>query len=553
MSAEVASAFVTLVPSFRGGQAAISRELDGPVSQASRASGHKAGGLMSKGMGGVIGGAATKMFAPLAAAAAAIGIGGFLMDSVSKASDLSEAGNKINAVFGKDGAKAVNAYSKGSAKSIGQSTLAALDGAATFGTFGKAAGLAGKPLAKFATGFSDLSADMASFYNTSPEEAVQAIGSALRGEAEPIRKYGVLLDDATLRQEALKLGLVKTTKEALTPQQKVLAAQSAIYKQTKDAQGDFAKTSGGLANQQRILGASFDDIKARIGAKFLPMLNRLAAWFINDGLPAIERFGGWLTGELWPAIKKGYDTILPGIRQALSIVSDGVGDSSFSWKDFGRIITDIVIPVISKIVRVWLPYMAVQIRSGITVVKALWAVFLKVGHIINVVIIGILDAFASLARGFATMLRGLSKVPGFGWAKDAADKMDGAADKADRLKEKVKALDRKITLDVSLKFRPTAGRIRVGSESLNIGMREKGGPVKAGQPYVVGEKRPELFVPKTDGYIAPSVPTSFDGGGSGGGATFHLYDADGTLLGTMRGAAKAEVASQARGLLRGTR
>ena len=90
---------------------------------------------------------------------------------------------------------------------------------------------------------------------TSPRAATGPTVPGLRtvvGESEPIRNYGVLLDDATLRQEAFALGITKTTKDALTPQQKVLAAQSAIFKQTTDAQGDFARTSDSAANAQRI-------------------------------------------------------------------------------------------------------------------------------------------------------------------------------------------------------------------------------------------------------------------------------------------------------------
>ena len=98
-----------------------------------------------------------------------------------------------------------------------------------------------------------------------PKETLEALRSGLSGEAEPMRAYGVLLDDASMRTQALKMGLISTTKEALTPQQKVLAAQAQIFKQTSDAQGDFTRTSGGLANQQRILQASFGDLSAQIG------------------------------------------------------------------------------------------------------------------------------------------------------------------------------------------------------------------------------------------------------------------------------------------------
>jgi hypothetical protein len=83
-----------------------------------------------------------------------------------------------------------------------------------------------------------------------------------------LRRYGVLLNDAVLKQEAMTLGIYDG-KGALTAQQKVLAAQAAIYKQTNDAQGDFMRTSDGLANSQRTLKATLDDVKVSIGQAFL--------------------------------------------------------------------------------------------------------------------------------------------------------------------------------------------------------------------------------------------------------------------------------------------
>jgi uncharacterized protein YukE len=180
---------------------------------------------------------------------------------------MEESLSKVNVVFGK-GAKEVEKFASGAAKNLGQSKQAVLEAAGVFGTFGKAAGLAGTDLAVFSNDFTTLATDLASFNNTTPEEAVQAIGAALRGEAEPLRRFGVLLNDATLKQEAMTLGIYDG-KGALTAQQKILAAQSAIYKQTNDAQGDFMRTSDGLANSTRTLSATFKDLQAKFGAAFI--------------------------------------------------------------------------------------------------------------------------------------------------------------------------------------------------------------------------------------------------------------------------------------------
>jgi hypothetical protein len=187
--------------------------------------------------------------------------------AITAASNMEESLSKVNVIFGR-GAKEVEKFARTAAKELGQSQQAVLNAAGAFGTFGKAAGLSGVDLATFSNDFTTLATDLASFNNTSPEEAVQAIGAALRGEAEPLRRFGVLLNDATLKQEALTLGIYDG-KGALTAQQKILAAQEAIYKQTADAQGDFMRTSDGLANSQRTLAATFENVKAKFGAAFL--------------------------------------------------------------------------------------------------------------------------------------------------------------------------------------------------------------------------------------------------------------------------------------------
>jgi predicted nucleic acid-binding Zn-ribbon protein len=216
-------------------------------------------------------------------AAAAIGtITQVIAPAIKAASDFEEATSKVNVIFGR-ASKSVKDFANTAARELGQSKQSVLDAAGAFGTFGKAAGLAGEDLSTFTTDFVTLSTDLASFNNTTPEEAVQAIGAALRGEAEPLRRFGVLLNDATLKAEAMELGIYKGS-GALTAQQKILAAQSAIYKQTGDAQGDFARTADNLANKQRTLSALFKDFQIQLGQKLLPAATDFANGLvkIND-------------------------------------------------------------------------------------------------------------------------------------------------------------------------------------------------------------------------------------------------------------------------------
>jgi len=234
-------------------------------------------------------------FAALGAAAGAMAIK-IGKDAIGAASDFSEEISKSRVIFG-EASKDIEDFAKTAANSLGQSKKQAVSAASTFATLGKAAGLTGKDLSKFSIGFVKLASDLASFNNTSPEDAIQAIGAALRGEAEPIRRYGILLNDATLKNEALALGLIKTTKDALSPANKVLAAQAAIYKQTSDAQGDFGRTSDGLANSQRILAANIEDVKITLGESLLPVALKFSDFLKKDLVPAIQGLVNGLTGQ----------------------------------------------------------------------------------------------------------------------------------------------------------------------------------------------------------------------------------------------------------------
>lgn len=237
--------------------------------------------------------AAAQAFAVVAAAATvmAIKIG---KDSIEAASNLNESVAKTRVIFGEASAE-IQAFSKTTARALGISQREALDAASTFATFGKAAGLSGKNLTNFSTDLTKLSSDFASFFNTNPQDAITAIGAALRGESEPIRKYGILLNDATLKAKALEMGLYDGT-GALDQQARVLAAYKVILEQSSDAQGDFARTSEGLANQQRILNASWEDAKAGLGEALLPIAVKFVNYLNTTMIPIIKEVAEGFSG-----------------------------------------------------------------------------------------------------------------------------------------------------------------------------------------------------------------------------------------------------------------
>lgn len=215
-----------------------------------------------------------------AAIPAAAALGGLALGAkaaVSAASDLGEETSKSEAIFGKTAAT-VQKFAGEQGAAFGLSKTAALDAANSMAVYGKAAGLTGSELGTFSTDLVKLSGDLASFSNVDVQTAADALKSGLAGESEPLKKFGILMNDATLKATALKMGIIKTTKQALTPQQKVLAANRLIFEQTTDAQGDAARTSGSFANRQRQLTATLENMKAELGTALLPIVEKFAGW-----------------------------------------------------------------------------------------------------------------------------------------------------------------------------------------------------------------------------------------------------------------------------------
>jgi phage-related protein len=271
-----------------------------------------------------LGGAFKKIGIATAAGFAAVGAGAAI--AISRASDLNETISKVSVVFG-EANKSVEKFANDAATKLGQTRQQALDASASFGIFGKAAGLSGENLATFSTDFTSLASDLASFNNTSPEQAINAIGAALRGESEPLRGYGVLLNDATLKTAALELGIYSGS-GALTAQQKILAAQKVIYEQTGDAQGDFERTSDGLANSQKILSAQLQNVVTDIGSALLPIALKLATVFST---------------VLTPSIAFINEKVLPILTEKFTDVGDFIANKVVP------IVRDVLIPIFLRL------------------------------------------------------------------------------------------------------------------------------------------------------------------------------------------------------------
>lgn len=411
--------------------------------------------------------------AALAFGAIAIGAKG----TIDAASDLNESMSKTSVVF-EDATDSIVEFSKTSATSIGLSQKAALEAASDFAIFGKAAGLTGDDLSAFSTDTLTLAADLASFNNISLDQAINAIGAGLRGESEPLRQFGVLLSADAVEAEALRMGLEKGTK-GFTDQQKVLARQSLIMQQTTIQQGDFARTSEGAANQQRILTAQMEDAKTKIGQGLLPIYQQLIALIVP--------FSGYMSENA-------------DIISKVALVVLGLTG--------GIVALNYAIKAVTVITTAWS-----AVVKTVTALQVIWNAVLAANPIGLVIIaIGLLIAAFVIAyeksevfREFVDKLWDSLKKMG-NWIKDTlVGYFDKWVDVIDRVRDAVKKLMDAIG-------NSAIGKAIGGIIDKVTGGKAVGGMVSAGQAVRVGELGSEVFVPTTGGQIIPN--NKLGGGGT---------------------------------------
>lgn len=267
---EVGTAYVTVLPSTKG----FHKALAGDVNQASAAAGQSGGAAAGQGFAAGLG-----KFAPVIGGAVAgllIGdkVKAFIGDSIGAASDLAESGSKVGVVFGQS-AGVIEAWSQTSATAMIMSQQQALETAGTYGNLFTALGMTQGAAADLSTQAVQLGADLASFNNASPEDTLLAIRSALVGEFEPMRTYGSALSIVRVQQEALNAGLWDG-KGKIDASAQAQATMNLILRDTKNAQGDVARTADGYANTMRAVDAAVQNAKATIGTEFLGVIQAVS-------------------------------------------------------------------------------------------------------------------------------------------------------------------------------------------------------------------------------------------------------------------------------------
>lgn len=224
---------------------------------------------MQNGIAGMVKGATGKLLALGAVITSLRGLGGL----GKLAMEAEEVDSKFKAVF-KDSAPEMLRVIEDLKKHIYLTTTEMKNSLATYGAMAQGMGLTEKAGMLFSEAMVKMQGDLASFENLEPEEAFIKLKSAISGEYEPLKQMGFMLNEATVKQEALNMGIYDGT-TALTASQKALAVQSLLLMMMGDRVGDAESTADSSMNVYKNLNRELKEMAESIGIFIVPAVNIL--------------------------------------------------------------------------------------------------------------------------------------------------------------------------------------------------------------------------------------------------------------------------------------
>jgi hypothetical protein len=211
----------------------------------------------------------------------------FSKQMVDMASSVEEMQSKSSVVFGKF-VDSVRGQLEQFGNEVGRSTHELEQMASSIQDTFVPMGFARGEASKLSIQLTKLAVDVASFNNASDTETMMAFQSALVGNHETVRRFGVVITEATLKQELLRMGINKNAKD-VTNAEKVQARLNLIIAGTSDAQGDATRTSGSFANSSKALSSAIDELIVTSITPLLPALTNIVIGFTNT-VKATEDF-----------------------------------------------------------------------------------------------------------------------------------------------------------------------------------------------------------------------------------------------------------------------
>ena len=267
------------------------------------------------------------------------GVGAVAYDLALKASELEQSVGAVDTVFGRS-AGTIEKFGDTSAEAFGISERAANQLTAQLGAMLTNLGYTQQEAAASSVELAKLGADLSAAFGGKPEEAVLALSSALRGERDPIERYGVSLKEADVQQRLAQKGMKNLSGEA-KKHATAVATLELIYEQTSKVQGQFARESDTAAGTMAVFTASMEDLQAELGTELLPALRDLASvgtdlLNVYGQLPSKED-GGLLggVGEALFGIGNGVKSV-KDLSNALFGAGDAASDLAGKTDDLDR-------------------------------------------------------------------------------------------------------------------------------------------------------------------------------------------------------------------------
>lgn len=216
--------------------------------------------------------------------------------ALSMADDVEQSEGKLDQLLGSQ-AKAVKSFAR-QAKGLGISRRNTLKYTSSLAALMRVQGANRKEAARSSVQWVRLAADMAAFNNAAPDDVLRAMQSALAGEFDPLKRFGVLLSATRVQQYAWNKGIADARKP-LTDRQRLLATQGLLLEQTRLQQGQLGRESDTLGAKQNRLNAIFEDFQTAIGGRLLGPMSDLAGFVADDVVPALGNMAdafGRITG-----------------------------------------------------------------------------------------------------------------------------------------------------------------------------------------------------------------------------------------------------------------
>lgn len=260
-----------------------------------------------------------------------------IKDAIDISSSLTEVENVVRQTFGRY-ESLINNFAKTSIEKFGMSELSAKQFASRFQAMGTALDIPQGKMAKMSIRLTELAGDMASFYDVSQEDIAKSLQSVFSGTTAPMRRYGIDLTQATLKEWALKQGLDANI-SSMTQAQKAMLRYQYVLAHTTNITGDFARTADTWHNQITMLKENFKALGAVVGSglinAFKPFIKVL-----NAVLQKVISFAEMVTNALGSIFGWRYEASkgagISGLADDIGSASDGMDDLSNAAGSAGK-------------------------------------------------------------------------------------------------------------------------------------------------------------------------------------------------------------------------